>query len=270
MQSILKLLSLIHKLEFLISRYFNFSRLFTFRPGYGYAGIKDPFENELHPKKDGIFLMELETGAFKLLLSLLYIAKLKPEKEMLNSKTIINHITFNPDSSRFVFLNRFPKQEGGSATGVFTADLNGENIKSFGDYGYASHYYWINPHELLFYSDFKGQGQELYIYNDSTGEQKIVDRKVFTRDTHMRGSADGRWMLSDTYPDDNRLSLLRLYDLKEKREVVLGSYYSPEPANIDIRCDLHPRWNSTSSMVSFDSIHEGRRGVYAMDLSDIV
>lgn len=50
---------------------------------------------------------------------------------------------------------------------------------------------------------------------------------------------------------------------------MLGSFYSMPVSCNDIRCDLHPRWNDTGSAVSFDSTHEGYRGIYMIDLEDI-
>ena len=33
-------------------------------------------------------------------------------------------------------------------------------------------------------------------------------------------------------------------------------------------CDLHPRWAQNSSIITFDSVHEGTRQIYALDVSD--
>ena len=37
----------------------------------------------------------------------------------------------------------------------------------------------------------------------------------------------------------------------------------------DMRCDLHPRWNQNGTKISFDSTHEGFRGVYLVDVEAI-
>jgi hypothetical protein len=40
----------------------DFRRLNDLRPGYGYAGIADPFGDDIAPEKSGIWKMDMETG----------------------------------------------------------------------------------------------------------------------------------------------------------------------------------------------------------------
>ena len=77
-------------------------------------------------------------------------------------------------------------------------------------------------------------------------------------------------MLTDEYPDDNSQQALFLWHMAEEYRVDLGSYFSPLPFRGEIRCDLHPRWSRDERMVSFDSIHEGSRQVYVIDVSQVV
>jgi hypothetical protein len=249
----------------------NFSRMFTFRPGYGYAGIKDPYENQLHPKEDGIFLMDLETGEYKIILSLYDIMRMKIKEDILKSKILINHITYNTDDSRFIFLSRYmiPAKKGW-LTAAFTANADGSDVKCIIDYGCVSHYYWVSPCEILVYTDINGQGRNLYLINDRTGKSEFVDKEVFKEDAHISTSPDRKWILADTYPDKEGFRTLRLYNIKEKKDIILGKFFSPKAFTGDIRCDLHPRWNRKGTMVSFDSIHENKRGIYAIDVKEII
>jgi 2-polyprenyl-6-methoxyphenol hydroxylase-like FAD-dependent oxidoreductase len=43
-----------------------------------------------------------------------------------------------------------------------------------------------------------------------------------------------------------------------------------EGGEMEIRCDLHPRWNRTGDAISFDSLHEGFRGVYSMQIGPLL
>jgi len=54
------------------------------------------------------------------------------------------------------------------------------------------------------------------------------------------------------------------YDLKERRGRELGAFAALPAPVTDIRCDLHPRW-LPDGRISFDSTHEGFRGLYLID-----
>ena len=75
-------------------------------------------------------------------------------------------------------------------------------------------------------------------------------------------------MLYDSYifPDFTRQ--LYLYNLRAKKGGLLGIYAVPACCQGDIRCDLHPVWAPDSHTISFDSVHQGFRGVYRMDLTE--
>jgi Tol biopolymer transport system component len=98
----------------------------------------------------------------------------------------------------------------------------------------------------------------------------MIDTTFFLRDGHCSYSPDRQHMLYDSYPDADGYRHLYVYSLKNKRGVTLGSYYSLPDIEGDIRCDLHPRWNRAGTHISFDSIHEGKRHVYAMDLRKVM
>jgi hypothetical protein len=51
-----------------------------------------------------------------------------------------------------------------------------------------------------------------------------------------------------------------------EREIELGRYYAAPQFKGDVRCDLHPRWNRSGTQASFDSVHEGSRQVYVIDV----
>ncbi len=86
----------------------DFRRIQDMRPGYGYVGLADPHKDELTPKDSGIFLIDLDTGKSKLIISLDQIAKVPYEKDpqdALNGKHYFNHLLFSPDGKRLLGIS---------------------------------------------------------------------------------------------------------------------------------------------------------------------
>lgn len=246
----------------------NFSRMFDFRPGYGYANLADPFADVRAPEDDGVYLIDLATGESRLLVSLAAIARRHPV-ETAERKVMVNHLTFNTDGTRCILLARvFPDAaHEWWATALITADLTGK-LYTLRDYGYASHYHWRDPEHLLIYSDAGGPW-ELYLLKDGTQQAEAIDPTFFTGDGHCSYSPDRKWLLYDSYPIDG-YRYLYIYNLETRHGITLGGFYSDPQIDGDIRCDLHPRWSRTGTAISFDSIHEGYRGVYWMDVSFVL
>jgi hypothetical protein len=251
----------------------DFGRLYDFRPGYGYAIHDDPRQSELHPRDDGVWVCDLATGESKLVVSLAALhARVGSLSPFMQGKLLVNHLTFNPSASRFVFLLRnFPIPDAPRTPGsrwrttVLTAARDGSDIRILVPPGYASHYHWRDDSTIVFHCDGP-QGRQLYEITDVAKPTfTAIDPGFFLRDGHCSYSADRRWMLYDTYPDENRQQHLVLYDLKERRGWTIGSFRSETVPIIDLRCDLHPRW-LPDGRISFDSTHERFRGIYIADV----
>ena len=58
----------------------SFSRLQHQRPGYGYAGVPDPWEALGEPEDDGIYWMDTDTGEHRLIISIAQIANLQRDE----------------------------------------------------------------------------------------------------------------------------------------------------------------------------------------------
>ncbi len=251
----------------------NMSRLYDFRPGYGYATIPDPFYNENHSKNDGIFLVDMQTGKSKMIISMQDIWDFSGSfYGGIDKKMVINHITFNPSASRFLFLPRDFHTETKQChdTAIITANIDGSDMYLLENYGwYNSHYHWKNDEVVMFYAKIRGRDRGGVLGNyelrDKTQEAKMIGKDIFVKDNHMLYSNDGKRLLWDGYPDDDKMQKLCITDLETMETKYLGSYTSMFRERIDQRCDLHPRWNRDCTTVSFDSTHEGYRGIYLVE-----
>jgi Tol biopolymer transport system component len=77
-------------------------------------------------------------------------------------------------------------------------------------------------------------------------------------------------ILTDTYPDSEGFKTLILWNVQSRQRIDIGRFYGPmRPMSIFV-CDLHPRWSRDGQQVCIDSIHEGSRQMYVLDVSGIV
>lgn len=249
----------------------NMSRIFDFRPGYGYSEVPDPYFDIKAPQNDGIFLMDMETGEYKLIINYADIIKQFPREPYTDCKLVVNHITFNPSGTRFLFLLRnFREGNAMWNTQLITSDLEG-NMCPLSDYISNSHYNWKNDTQILIVTSHTGNTRDnLCLRDDFTGDTIMYDLPELHEDIHCLYSPNQRYIIGDGYPIKEDYRKLWLYDTKENKAILLVSVYSYKAALGDVRCDLHARWNHKGNKITFDSNHNGARCVCEMDLSDIV
>lgn len=257
----------------------NFARLAVTRPGYGYEGVPDPWQNVKQPEDDGIYIVDLEKNTTKRIITLAQVAPLIPAPK--DVKLWFNHLFFNTDDSRFCFLARFQAPPGantyGRSTSFFTANPDGSDLYCLAADTVVSHFDWKNESEILAFAQYRNVGLRFCLYTDRTdrieviGHGKLTHARPVDQDGHCSYSPDRQWILNDTYPQPNQCRTLMLYRPGDDRLVSLGEYLSPPETNApdEIRCDLHPRWSRDGTQVCFDSLHEGHRQVYVMDVSEV-
>lgn len=251
----------------------NFSRLQKERPGYGYAGVPDPWEEMDAPEDDGIYWMNLETGEHQLIVSLAQVAALESKDSFLNTVHRFNHLQFSPDDGRFIFLHRWrEKSQMGHLTRLMTAKPDGSEIAIVASHDFVSHFDWRDAEHVLAWARHNDIGDRYIVYKDGMANEvaEIIGDGIFNKDGHCNYSPDGRWLLTDEYPRQEPYRPLILWQLEDKRRVDIGRFYSPPELDGEIRCDLHPRWSRDGTKVCFDSAHEGERQVYVVDVSNIV
>jgi Tol biopolymer transport system component len=248
----------------------NYSRVHRTRPGYGYARVPDPWADQPAPAEDGIYLLDLDTGSSRLIVSLDQVAQLAPTEDMEGAEHWFNHLQFSPLGRRFIFLHRWRAGGGGWRTRLYTADADGGQIVLLGREGMVSHFDWRDDEHILAWSRHGGQ-DGYHLYRDRSDEVQVVGAEVLDCDGHCSYSPDRRWILTDTYPDRERSErTLILYHPETGARVDVGRFYSAPEIGGEIRCDLHPRWSRDGRQVCIDSIHEGERQMYVVDVSSVV
>jgi hypothetical protein len=248
-------------------------RVQDMRPGYGYAGLTDPHADEAAPKDSGVFRLDLETGRRDLVIPIAEIAKLgRIPGDPKNAKHYFNHLLFNTDGSRFVFLHRWRAEgQSGFGTRMLTARPDGADICVVDDFGQTSHFIWRDAKHILAWAWHPSNGNAFYLYEDCTKNVEVVGKGVMTGNGHCTYLPGNRWILNDTYPDKDRKQHVYLYNTDSGKRVPLGAFYSPREYTGEWRCDTHPRFSPDGRSVVIDSPHGGNgRQMYLIDISDIV
>lgn len=243
----------------------DFSRIWNFRPGYGYAGIPDSFANQPAPKEIGVWRMNMDTGETKQLMSLAEIIKTPYPHQQPTDFHYINHLAWNPDGNRFLFFNRWSGK--GQPTRVFTMDNEGNDLRLLSAKG-ASHWAWRDNHHVLIWND---DAYKLFQDNGSGSPIEILWDHPNGHQTYIPGT-NSEWLLTDTYPQGkNRLHMICLYHIPSKKVEPLGHFHSPLEYEGEWRCDTHPRLNRKGNKIVFDSPHEGNgRQMYMIDINQII
>ena len=250
----------------------DFARLHRHRPGYGYYCLPDASAGDPAPADVGIWSVDLRTGDNKLIISIRQLAEFEPDETMADASHWVNHLQFNADGSRFVFLHRWRKLDKRSwRTRMFTANPDGSELYCLNGPPMTSHFDWRDREWILAWADRPGVGMRYFLFRDRSRDAEIVGDGLFSTDGHCSWSPDRRWILTDTYPDpkDHKRTLI-LYHVESMTRFDIGRFYSPPELAGEIRCDLHPRWSRDGRKICFDSVHEGARRMYAMDVSEIV
>lgn len=242
----------------------DFSRLHRLRPGYGYSNLPDSTEGQLVPDSPCIWRMNLTTGDVRGLFKYADFANFEPRPEMEGAEHKVNHLMINPSGTRFMVLHRW-FQRGRKYTRLVTANTDGSCLFNLSDDDFVSHCYWKSDSEIISFMRRNATGDHYYLLSDLAHDYRLLWPGLKT-DGHCSYSPDRSLVVTDTYPDRHRLASVYICreDVEEPSKV--ATVFAPFSYDFDTRCDLHPRWDRRGEKVCFDSVHEGKRGLYVVGL----
>ena len=284
----------------------NFGRLHQFWPAYGAPGKLTGSEDINVPDDDGLFLVDLNSNTVRWKIGISDLVQLGHQVFKDNLPHFVSHPTFSPGGTRICFLHRFFTTDGSLYSRLVVCDLEGKNKKIIAEEK-VSHFDWLNEDEIIVWTRFLPESvasarrtglmslkplrplinfarkmapevkqklwkEAYYKINVVNGKREIIGDKTLEQDGHPMISRDGKWILTDTYADPlSRIRKLILYNILTGERIDLAGLDSPiQFGDLDMKCDLHPRWDRENRLVCVDSTHTGLRQMHIFDISGIL
>lgn len=105
-------------------------------------------------------------------------------------------------------------------------------------------------------------------YREVDGRYEFVrnfDNKLFGIDGHPSFTKDGRYMITDSYPDENGNQRLIIFDTQTMKGIQIASIPAPlsgTPAS----CDLHPKLSFGGQYIGIDTAYSGKHKMVLFEI----
>lgn len=248
----------------------NFERLALMRPDYGYFKREISWHNIPNDKSDGVWYIDLDKNLKRLIISLESLKEFLPVPSMKDAKHKVNHIDISPNGKRFMFLHRWIGPQGRFMRLLTANSFDGKELFYVTGDIMVSHNCWWGDSDIISFCRLENSLDRYVHFKDKKGFISTIGEDVFSKDGHPSVSPDGRWLLTDDYPDNSRFSHLHIYSFEKKRKITIGSFYQPLRFKKEKRIDLHPRWGPDGNTILFDSGHNGNRGLYMINIDELI
>ena len=243
----------------------NYARMARLRPVTGYPEAWDWTVGEMHPRDDGVFRVDVETGEKRLLVSFAEMRDALKERHptIVDKPLFINHTLWNRDGDSLFF---FVRGTFGNREDRINVPMTMQGDGS----GLTEQRVFIGGHpEWEFGSRMIGEVEDdLVIYD--TERQEVVETigasEVFPDaggDTAL--SPDGKWIVNGWSEDGvTRYTIFRRRDgaWVHTSEFQRGAYTSG-----DLRIDSAPTWNRNSNEIAVPGLaDDGTRQMFVITI----
>lgn len=259
----------------------NYARLRLCRPDYGYAGQgQDAQRDIVWPENDGLWVMDLKSGEYKLILNIASQKENMTTIEDPHGLAYFCHTIISPNAKRIFWLARTVEHldEQVAAKGhvtewqttSMTCNVDGTDVRRcYPDGWMGSHFNWYDDETLAVTAMWNGGKHWSHtIFKVGQEEQRRhIAPGLLEWDGHLIFSPDGKFLSTDGYWNKNNERTWVFVRLEDEAVLPIGTFFVPEKYREGYsRCDLHPRFRPDGTQIGFNSVHEGSRQVYLRNL----
>jgi len=233
----------------------NYGRMARLRPVTGYPGAFDWNPDETAPADDGVFIVDLNTGEKRLLVS---FADLAGVVDTQGRDLFINHTLWSRDDSHIYF---YVRGDFGSRARKLDVPVS---IRSNGT-GLSTHRYigghpeWLDGTRVI-----GSSGDQMVVYDVEKSQivETLGGAETFPKvGGDVALSPDSKWLVvGDRRGEENFYVVFRRAD---RARVQTRGFPHPGYASGDLRVDGLPCWNRTSDGFLFPAIaNDGTRQLF--------
>lgn len=230
----------------------NYARLAWLRPVTGYPDAFDWTAGGLHPKDDGLFKVNIQTGEKSLLVSYHQLAEaLRPLRPDVDRKALfINHTLNNREGDRVYFYARGDFEVKGERIDVpFTINTDGTGL-TLHEMHIGGHPEWAEGHFVIGSYD---KQQVLYDTDAKSIAGTLGDATIFPKPGgDVALSPSGEWLVNGARsgPGNTYVFLNR----KDGRVLRSGVYPIDKWTEGPLRIDPAPTWNRKNNAIAFPAL----------------
>ena len=239
----------------------NYGRLARLRLVTGYPEALDWSSDEIAPKNDGIFVVDVKSGEKRLLVSYHQLDKelRRSRPDLDHTGLFINHTLWNRNANRVYFFARagWSGNRGKRINTPFSIKIDGSNLMMHETH-IGGHPEWGAEENIVIGSiEDEGGDKDLQImYNVDTKEVvgQLGNPEIFPKpEGDISLSPDTKWFANGYgRSGENYYTIYRMSDgaFAKSEGISKGSYSG------DIRIDPAPRWNRTNDAILVPGIAE--------------